>query len=126
MYEFRLDETAKSIRVRTSGFWTVDVARRFVGEYRASAEQARRRWGRVRMLVDARDSMVQANEVTRELTGLNESVCESPGDRIALVVSGGLVKLQADRVAENGTHGPVGERRTFVDPEAAAAWLAEA
>ncbi len=119
MYSFDFDEAAGVLRASAGGFWSADDADAFREELRARATDARRRAGRLRLLVDGTGSQVQKPEVTDRLATLAAALIQSPRDRIAVVIGSSLIKMQAERVLQ--TDGA----QAFLSSAEANAWLAE-
>lgn len=123
MFDFKLDRDSKLVRAAVGGFWNEHEAKLFASAFQSHARQARDLWGVVRMLIDARESPVQSPEVMKALVGLNQSLIEVPGDRIAVIVATSLVKMQAHRVMSDEFERGSDVGGLFLSPNAAETWL---
>jgi hypothetical protein len=80
----------------TSGFWSIEIADRYLNELAAAARLARKRFGFVHVMVDARKSAVHGIETVTRLHSVNRIVSHAP-DRIAIVAATALEKQQIVR-----------------------------
>ena len=117
---YELGRDADGLVVATlRGYWTVETLGSFndalddlLVRHRTGAGAARQ----LKLLVDAREQDVQSREV---IDALRQRAGSRGGTdvRVAVVVSGMLRKLQAERVAPNAN------RAVFLDEGAARQWL---
>jgi hypothetical protein len=114
---FTVDWASGVIRGRGEGFWsmkqTTDHFRRWVDCVR-TIQSTRLR---VRIVADLRRSQTQSREVADFLRQALEGIYR-PKDRIAMVVSNSLVKMQMRRLLASDI------REYFLSPAEAEAWLA--
>ena len=103
------------VRVVIRGFWSKTQAEQFCSELNAVLAEARRQAGEARILVDRRESPVQASDVV-ELLGANNARLE-PDDRVALVVDSQLAQMQLRRVLVHA------RTELFRDIRSAETWL---
>jgi hypothetical protein len=102
---------------RTSGFWSIDDADRYLRDLGAELDAARRRTGRALTLIDARETQVQAPEVLARMAGIEKLILKLPGDRVAHVAGSMLLKRQVERMLTSD------RGRAFTSIEQAEAWL---
>lgn len=116
MASFKLTYDAETgiVTCKFSDFVPDAEADEMVQEVKRVIPVARRRHGRLRMLMDNRDGMVFSTYATAAVVAL-KSVYESK-DRIAALVPSGLRKFQAQRNASEQT-------RVFLSEEEAMDWL---
>jgi len=115
MFSVHYDDTSGIIRCTSGGFLTVAEVHEYASAVHESMGRSWREFGRVAMLVISNDATVQSAEV---MDATNANLRRfGPADRLAIVVSSQLVKMQAGRTLD-------GERfRTFASEEEALAWL---
>jgi len=112
------DAHQKLIRVAGRGFCDKQTSHEIVANL-ISAISAQRQRGPVRVLVDGRAMVTQSADVV-DWMQVETGRLYREGDRVAVLVSSPLFKLQLQRsVADNF-------RRLFVSEEEAQAWLAAA
>jgi hypothetical protein len=110
------DSTIGIITSQSSEFLTVEEVHRFFDDLRVAIDRSRQDWQGVRLFIDATKTLVASADVMREFLA-GDHLLTGERDRMAVVVSGGLNKLQAAR-------GMRSEReKTFLSTEEAMAWL---
>jgi hypothetical protein len=128
MFEFRFDERTGRLTARTWGFWTIEIAERYLDTMAVEVRRARRKTGRLVILVDVSEHGVQPPEVMDQLRRARELTLTQPDDRLAILVAAGLNAAQSRRVTRK--HGEEishrGSFRIFEDRDAALDWLAGA
>jgi hypothetical protein len=115
-YTFKFDESTRSLRITSSGTWTLAQAERYEQAFRRHVSMARERFGCARVLVDGRAAATDDVAVSRLLGSLG-GVFDQPGDRFAVITSSSVRKQQA---AHEGLPDTV---MAFISPNAAATWL---
>lgn len=115
-YSFAFDEPTRSLRVSSSGTWTLEEAERYAHAYRSHLAEARARFGCARVLVDGRAAATDDVAVSRLLGSLG-ALFDQPGDRLAIVTPTSLRKQQ---VVREGIPESV---MAFISADAAATWL---
>ena len=112
MYEFQYHPAENIMEIRISGLWTPEM----VEHYRQDALAARHGHGRLKFLVDCRDSLIAPQDSAERMMTLSDS--RVPGDRTAVLVASSLAKLQARRVLQGWP-----ETDIFMSENAARMWL---
>jgi len=116
MYTQTYDRTAGIIRITVDGFWDVAMAERFAADLRKSLAEAKASGRPVLVLSDARNFAVQSPDVAAAFARIQEEQ-GAMRDRMAMVVSSMLGRLQGERAVAGST------TRFFATPEEAEAWL---
>ncbi|WP_143011840.1 STAS/SEC14 domain-containing protein [Sphingomonas sp. YR710] len=116
MLTLEYDAELKIIKGVSAGFLTVEDVEDYAQKLARLTCQARESDGVVRLCLDSRESLIQSQEVMAAFACL-PSMISSPSDRVAVVVSSSLAKLQMKRNF-NSQH-----ERTFTSVETAVAWL---
>lgn len=116
MFAFKFDEQKKLVLVEIAGLISSSVVDKLDEELLANASAARRRFGPLRFLMDARSAPVQPADVLGRSKILLE-LLKGDNDRIAVVVGSSLSMLQAKRVLEHD------QLRTFFSMNDAEDWL---
>ncbi|HZV58406.1 MAG TPA: STAS/SEC14 domain-containing protein [Sphingobium sp.] len=117
MFNFTFDPAGGILRVRVVGSWTLPEVERYAREARERFIAARQRAGLLRLLVDLSETDILSQIVIDPLAkaGMQYS---HPDDRVALVVSSTLLKLQMRRMMGDAP------AAIFASADEAAAWLA--
>lgn len=115
-YTFAFDEPTRSLRVSSSGTWTLEQAERYEEAFRSYLSVARERFGSARVLVDGRAAATDDVAVSRLLGSLG-ALFNQTGDRLAIVTPSSLRKQQATREGMPNTV------MAFISPDAAVTWL---
>jgi hypothetical protein len=116
MYRIDYDRQAGIVRVSVEGFWDVATAERFGADLRRPMNEAKTSGRPVLVLSDARKFVVQPPEVAAIFARIEEE--QGPlRDRLAMVVTSILAKMQGERAVAGST------ARFFATPEEAEAWL---
>lgn len=116
LYVLSIDDSTETIRVVVRGYWSVAETDRYFAQLRAVVIDARRRFGRIKVLLDLRDGMVQSPETVQRIAEMNAAVYQDD-DRIAAIVKSSLIKMQMRRIMTAGT------REAFISHNAAETWL---
>jgi hypothetical protein len=116
MYSFQFHDADGILEVRATGVWTTEMVESYRGDLAIAAEAARKRAGRLMMLFNATDYVVQPQDVATRAQHVERVVL--PGDRIAVLISSSLLKLQARRVLAGWDR-----IELFVSEDSARAWL---
>lgn len=93
---FTFDSTGQIVRLTLEGFWEVQTVTSFSREAQTRFRMARQRFGKVLVLVDARTFPVQSTKVAIAFD-LAEAAMAPLRDRMAIVASSALSKMQAQR-----------------------------
>ncbi len=110
------DQAARLIRTGSHGVCTPEQVDRHFAELRAARDLMREQLGYVLILADLRGSVVQSPETTARVQAGTEASF-APDDRVALIVSSSLEKMQRKRyVTAPG-------RQLFISENAAIIWL---
>jgi hypothetical protein len=104
------------IVVTGKGVWSPDCMDEHFAALAYWVEDRRARSQAVKVLVDLRGSGAQSAE-TMERIGIGAMTLYQDGDRVALLVTNSLAKLQMRRVIRTNQH------QFFVSPSAARQWL---
>jgi hypothetical protein len=115
-YTFEIDEPTRSLRVLSSGTWTLEHAECYAQAFRDELVIVRRRFGCARVIVDGREAATDDVAVSRLLGGLG-SLFDQPGDRLAVVTASSLRKQQASQ------EGMPSSVMAFISANAAMTWL---
>ncbi|MBV9843275.1 MAG: hypothetical protein JOY99_17360 [Sphingomonadaceae bacterium] len=111
------DEARAAVRIETFGIWSVDDFNEFYPLVRAAYDKSRARLGYALVLVDGTKAHVQTSELIQYMQAQGQ-IISKPGDRVAVIVSSSLLKLQMKRVTE-----AVDTVQYFLSPSAADTWL---
>jgi urease gamma subunit len=115
-FHIEAGDLTRFIRITGVGFWTpaeIDTHFDELGDLIARMRQVRTD---VRILVDLRESGVQSPETIARISARITDAYRD-GDRIAMVLSSSLAKMQMKRAIQNLQH------EMFVSPKAAEQWL---
>lgn len=111
-----LDNDTGTIRMVGGGVWRPADAHRYFDHQRPIIEQARRRFGPLKILMDVRGWVVENPDSVSQFQDINTELFD-PEDRLAAVVQTSANKQHSrDAIA-------VGIREAFVSPSAAETWL---
>ncbi|MBA2933820.1 hypothetical protein HZF05_06865 [Sphingomonas sp. CGMCC 1.13654] len=110
------DAAGGLVRTLCAGFLTIEDVRRWGAQLPVANAEARRAGKPVLHLVIALDSPVQSGDVIAEFATIDIHPV-GPQDRMAVVVSSNLAKMQAARNFADG------RERGFLDEAEAIAWL---
>lgn len=116
MYHFTM-EAGGLLHVATSGFWSIEDADGYIDQLRAHVAALRRERGHALVLVDGRESTVQATPVMERVAGIQSILIRDPRDRAAYVVRSSLAKMQAQRLSATD------QLQVFLSSDAARSWL---
>jgi hypothetical protein len=106
------------IKAELQGFWEVGDAAAFGPAVMKATNEVAARHGRISLIVDASDAPVQMSDVIEQSSSWSHAL-SSPGNRVAVIVSSSLTKLQiARRISEKSD-----DIRFFTSAEAAEHWL---
>ena len=119
MYILEFNEQSRVLTQRASGFWNLEEFGRYQAEFTALLTRLRLDGRPISMLFDSRDMPPQSAEVVNAFSRMTSADGMNPDGRIAILVSGMLSKLQAQRIADNRLV------RNFNDEAEARTWLAE-
>ena len=117
-YTIVFEEPSNLVRISMGGFWSVEMAQIFAGEFQTVARRHRSHSRQLRFLIDGRGMAIQSAEVKAILI---KQVPYREGDRIAVIVEGMLAKMAASRHMQTYSNGIAHEAFTSVDE--AEAWL---
>jgi hypothetical protein len=115
---FRIEsgDLTRFISITGTGFWSPAEIDDHFDELRDLIERMRTVRSDVRILVDLRESGAQSPETIVRISA-RIAAAYRDGDRIAMVLSSSLAKLQMKRAIQNLQH------EMFVSPKAAEQWL---
>lgn len=111
-----VDNSSGTIRMTGSGIWRPADARRYFDQQRHIIEQARRRFGPLKILMDLRGWIVEDPASVLQFEGINSELFR-PDDRLAAVVGTSVDKKHSREALA------VGIREAFISPGAAETWL---
>lgn len=115
-FTLKLDASVAIIRATTIGFWSVETVVAYITQLERFVVDSQNRFGRAKVLVDRRQTPIQAPDVADRLGKLNGTLYRSD-DRLALVVDSNLAKGQMRRrFVHEGS-------KAFLSYEAAETWL---
>ena len=97
----RIDDDGTMIRVTGGGFFAEDEVHRHFDALAAIIAQRRRLGRRVKALIDLRKAATQSIGVTRIIAEATDRLYSDPSDRVAIIVSTMLLKLQFERVHQH-------------------------
>src|SRR4029077_20228696 len=95
MTDFRYDESTGIIHCSGGGFWSVEAVQQTGESIQEAMRRSRREFGTLALLVVTNEAQVQTPEVMEATKRRMQAW--GPDDRIAIVMSSALVKLQAKR-----------------------------
>ena len=107
------------LRLTLTGHWNVDIATRFAADVDTTLRQMLEqgvKHGELLTLIDMRRKHILPQNVAAEFAKMVRP--GSPSRRIAMLVSGALHRLQAQRLSD-------ARRKSFDDEAEALAWLAD-
>jgi len=116
VYKIEFDEQAAIVTARLSGSWDVAEVERYRDDLNDTVTRLKSGHPRLSMLADGRELSLTTQEVAAAFNALSGSKYMELIDRIAILVSKMLNKLQAERM--DGS-----KIRVFMDEDAAIAWL---
>lgn len=116
MLELTLDLVTKILRFETTGYLTVEDVHDYYQRLTRLADESRRRFGHVRILVDSTDGRVQPGAVI-DAFGAAPTIITAPGDRMAVAVGSTLALLQVRRALKSE------REHAFLSIDAALTWL---
>ena len=90
------DRASRVVRIRGQGFWSQELLDRHFAELRNVIAEARRHSSSLRVIVDLTKAGVQTAEISQSIEAFRNEAY-GPEDRVAIVVSSSLVKLQLRR-----------------------------
>lgn len=111
-----IDNETGTIRMTGGGIWQPSDAQRYFDQQRRVIEQARRRFGCLKICMDVRAWVVEDSHSVEQFQNMNSELY-APHDRFAA-----LVKSSADKQHARDAV-PVGIREAFLSPGAAEVWL---
>lgn len=117
-YTIGFDEPSRVVRILMGGFWSVEMAYIFAGDFEAAAQRYRSRSRQLRFLIDGRGMAIQSADVKAILV---KQVPYREGDRVAVIVEGILPKIAANRYMQSYSNGIAHE--AFTSVEEAEVWL---
>jgi len=99
------------------GCWSEEDARAYAVAFRKEFGMARAAWGVVRVLLDGRDTEGQPAAVNRHYRKLMSDALVDPYDRLAIVASNSVIKLNTHRAITTS------KIQAFLSMNAAETWL---
>jgi hypothetical protein len=118
-YTIDVDEPNRTVRVVTRGFWDKSAVKVFYAELDMVLKSCRARYGKIKVMSDARSLAVQSLDVNALLA---ESHPYKNGDKVAVVFASSLAKMAARR-NQVVISDPSLEWNVFSTVEAAETWL---
>jgi hypothetical protein len=103
MYSFKHEPETGILRISMNGFWTVATVDGLVSDLRPVIDQIKVSGKPLLLLGDMRDFAVQSREVAERFARFDEIFGLRP-DRLAIISTSTLVKLQGERVDAGGAH----------------------
>lgn len=116
-YTIEVQTDPPLLRVAMRGFWTMDTFNAYMRDCGAAMQQLVTRHGRFDTLGDCNDFPIQGPDVSAAFEHLKEMSAKTPQNRIAIVTSSALSRLQAERLVGNA------HSRIFGSQAAALEWL---
>ena len=116
MYQIEFDAQAAIVTARLSGSWDIAEVERYRDELNETVGRLKVGHPRLSMLADARELTLATQEVAAAFNALSGSKYMALIDRIAILVSKMLNKLQAERMEGS-------KIRVFMDEDEAITWL---
>ncbi|HEX7854607.1 MAG TPA: hypothetical protein VF503_13025 [Sphingobium sp.] len=113
------DSVTGIVTCKAGGFYTVDYFEQFTHDVSAMSTRAKREKGRVKILIHAEGLPVQSADVAnvgQRITSQTGGLI-GPDDRIAMILSSNLSKIQMSRVMVNSAS------KCFLSEAEAVAWL---
>jgi hypothetical protein len=111
-----IDNDTGTVRVVGGGIWRVPDAERYFTQQRRIVDEARRRFGALKVFFDVRGWIVESPQSALQFQEVNARLYR-PEDRLASLVNSSLFK-QHPRTALG-----VGNRESFMSAHAAETWL---
>ena len=121
MYRIACNRSQRLLEVHHSGFWDLNLTRRFLEDWQRSIAPLRAQYENASVLSDVRDFPVQSPQVLEMLNQFAHSELSRHPMRWALLAKPGLASLQAKRASELE-----GRLQVFADESLARMWLAMA
>jgi hypothetical protein len=115
-FQIDIDDAAEIIRVAGYGFWTIEILDRHFDRLRSAIAGRRSQWRAIRVLVNLQKAEIQPAEVIERIDARTRQIYD-PGDRVAIVVTSSLAKLQMRRGITRLQHD------FFISEHAAVTWL---
>lgn len=97
----RIDDDGSVLRIKGEGFFAEDEVRRHFDALAAIIARRRRAGRRVRALVDLREAATQSKSVAGIIAARTDRLYADPSDRVAIIVSTMLLKLQFEHVHQH-------------------------
>ena len=120
MVEFSFDPAKRRLQVSYRGFWSVEVAKAALLQFRVELDSASAGGRSLTLLDDFRDWATQIPEVV-EINKQFATICQSyPIKRNAMIIQSALLRMQIARTVED-----LGRCRAFKTFEEADLWLSE-
>lgn len=117
MYTVLTDPSRNLLSIKVTGFWTEQIMAEYLVHLRKQSTALRTTGGCTRILVDMTDYPIQSQAIADGHQAALKFASEAMGARAAIVMKGGLSRLQASRVAKSSGH------RLFDDITSASQWL---
>lgn len=117
MYRIEYDENESLLRLKLTGFWDADIVARFSAELLSKTAELSRTNRKLSVLSDGTEFPVQPPEVAAGFVSLMNKISPLVGGRMAIVASGMLNKMQAQRIFTDPKIG------VFATADEARAWL---
>jgi hypothetical protein len=111
-----IDNASQTVRVMGGGIWRDADAQRYFDQQRKIVDEARRRFGALRISFDVREWVVESPRSVLQFQDMNREIYRDEDRLVALVKSS--VDKQHPRAAL-----AVGTREAFVSTRAAELWL---
>lgn len=116
-YTVKVQNDPPLIRVVMRGFWTMETFEAYMRDCGAAMQKLVARHGRFDTLGDCNDFPIQGPEVSAAFEHLKAMSDKTPQNRIAIVTSRALGRMQAERLVGNA------HSRIFATEAAALEWL---
>ncbi|WP_375383348.1 hypothetical protein [uncultured Sphingomonas sp.] len=97
----RIDDSGSVIRIVGEGFFAEDEVRRHFGTLASIFARRRQSARQVKVVIDLRGAVTQSMSVTRIIAEATNRLYSDPSDRVAIIVSSTLLKLQFERVHQH-------------------------
>lgn len=117
-YEIETFDDSPLLRIVMRGYWTMATFGDFMRDCGEAIQRLMARYGRFDMLSYCDDFAIQGPDVSAAFEQLKQQAAETPQNRLAIVTSKALGRMQAERLLGNS------HSKIFSTEAAALAWLA--
>lgn len=115
-FQIDIDDSSQLVQVAGRGFWTLEMIDQHFDRLRAIIAGRRPKWQAVKVLVNIQEALVQPAEIIERI-GIRTAQIYEPEDRVAIVVTSNLARMQMRRGVVRLQH------EFFLKEYQAIAWL---